>query len=179
MAVRSYNMAIFEGAIGVTLLREGGYSNNPSDSGGETYEGISRNNWPSWEGWAIIDSKKYLPTFPKCLDLNLELKAAIVNFYRTNFWIYNEINEQVVANKLFDLSVNVGKVHSNKIIQAVVKVDQDGFLGPQTIMAINSTSSGSLLTLIYIAASAYHEEIVREHPQDAQFLAGWLKRDSS
>jgi lysozyme family protein len=32
---------------------EGGWANNPADSGGETFRGIARNFHKSWPGWAI------------------------------------------------------------------------------------------------------------------------------
>lgn len=36
-------MAIFNSAFKITMGNEGGYANNPDDSGGETYAGIARN----------------------------------------------------------------------------------------------------------------------------------------
>jgi len=172
-------MALFPPAIANTELWEGGYVNNPLDSGGETYRGISRNNWGAWEGWMRIDLAKCLANFPKSLDTNSILQGMVVSFYQTNFWVYGEIDAQVIANKIFDLAVNVGKVHANKIAQIAVDVDPDGFFGPQTIIAINSTSSGSLLPKIISAAEEYHKAIVESHPQDAIFLKGWLRRDSA
>ena len=37
-----------ETIISKTLETEGGYVNDPSDSGGETYCGIARNSNPNW-----------------------------------------------------------------------------------------------------------------------------------
>jgi lysozyme family protein len=39
--------------IEFTLRNEGYYVNDKDDSGGETYRGISRVNFPKWAGWAI------------------------------------------------------------------------------------------------------------------------------
>lgn len=47
-------MADFKIAFDITNKTEAGYANNPDDSGGETYAGISRNNWPYWEGWKNV-----------------------------------------------------------------------------------------------------------------------------
>lgn len=172
-------MAKFEEAIGITLLWEGGYSNNPADSGGETYRGISRKNWPLWTGWLIVDRAKSRPDFPRCLDLDAMLQGLVVQFYRRNFWEYDPLDSQPIANKLFDLGVNVGKVHAHKIAQKAAGVTPDGILGPATIAALNVSSNGSLLTAIKQAAEDYHKSIVFSHPQDAVFLSGWLKRDES
>ena len=172
-------MADYTLAVQNTELWEGGYANNPADSGGETYRGISRKNWPNWNGWLMVDAAKNSAGFPHSLDSNSALQGAVVSFYKAAFWQYDGINDQAIANKVFDLSVNVGRVHAIKILQSAVNVPQDGAYGSQTQDAVNSTNSGSLLTLIRSAAELYHEQIVQLHPEDAQFLAGWLRRDAS
>lgn len=168
-------MALFELAIGTTLLAEGGYSNNPSDAGGETYEGISRKNFPEWSGWKLIDAQ------PNKRDLNSNpiLQGLVVGFYRGNFWQFDGLNDQQLAGKIFDLSVNVGKVHGIKILQQTLGINADGIYGPATEQAGNSHQNGSLVPLIRTAAENYHEQIVLTHPEDAQFLKGWLRRDAS
>lgn len=172
-------MADYTIAVQNTELWEGGYSNNAADSGGETYRGISRKNWRNWNGWLVIDAAKNQPDFPRSLDFNSTLQGQIVSFYRAAFWQYDGINAQVIANKIFDLSVNVGKPHAIKIAQMAVGVYPDEVYGPNTEQAINATDSGSLLTSIRSAAEQYHTLIVQTHPEDAQFLAGWLRRDAS
>lgn len=173
-------MAQFGDAISKTILLEGGYSNDPSDSGGETYEGISRNNWPTWSGWPIIDGLKYLKGFPGILNTQYSLGVAVINFYRANFWQYDGLNDQPSANKIFDLSVNIGKEHAVKIVQRLCGDTEDGEWGPNTEASVNhATLNGSLLPALKLAAESYHEEIVAEHSEDAKFLDGWLKRDQS
>lgn len=168
-------MADFSQAIGKTLLFEGGWVSDPSDSGGETYEGISRKNWPNWDGWTLLD------TFPNknLLTVKLALQGLVVGFYRQNFWQFDGINDQLVAGKTFDLCVNVGKVHGIKILQQAAGVEQDGVYGPNTETACNNHPDGSLLPTIRIAAEQYHKQIVATHPEDAKFLRGWLIRDDS
>ena len=173
-------MSSYEQAIAKTELWEGGYSNNPSDSGGETYRGISRNNWPNWSGWVVIDEDKSQPFFPATLDGNSSLQAAVVDFYRQNFWNgYGGINNQDVANKIFDLSVNVGTRHAVSIAQIAAGCSVDGKYGPNTQAAINSHLNGSLLPKIEAAAEQYYRAIVASNPQDARFLKDWIRRASS
>lgn len=180
-------MALFAPAIQNTEMWEGGYSYSPSDSGGETYRGISRANWPTWSGWFLIDAAKVLPGFPISLDANVSLQGSVVQFYHSNFWQYDGVNSQIVANKVFDLSVNVGVVHAIKILQQALNsilpsasnLTVDGHYGPQTEQNINSTSEGPLVIAIRAAAVQYHQSIVATHPQDAIYLAGWLRRDNS
>jgi lysozyme family protein len=172
-------MALFAPAVQNTEMWEGGYSFNPNDAGKETYRGISRANWPTWIGWNLVDSAKQSSHFPSSLDSNLPLQGLVVDFYHTNFWKYDGIADQLSANKLFDLGVNVGIVHAVRIFQRAVFTNDDGIYGPNTEKAINATSSGSLLPIVRREAVSYHNEIVTAHPEDAEFLAGWIRRDNS
>jgi lysozyme family protein len=107
------------------------------------------------------------------------LLANVIDFYRTNFWKYGAIEQQNVADKIFDLAVNVGTAHAVKIAQIAAGVTADGVIGPNTINAINAHPNGSLIPLIVMAAENYHKEIVNTHPEDAVFLRGWLRRDDA
>ena len=172
-------MASFEEAVGKTILFEGGYSNNPSDSGGETYRGISRKNWPKWSGWAAIDLHKEELDFPGGLDKDITLQGLVIAFYRVNFWQYGGLNDQDLADKVFDLSVNIGKAHAVKILQKLVGTNQDGIYGPNTERLANLHPQGSLSSAIRVAAEEYHRQVVQSHPEDAAFLKGWLRRDDA
>ena len=103
-------MAEFLIAYKITAGNEGGYVNDPHDSGGETYCGISRVNFPHWKGWATIDLYKsqgkvhYNVVFP-------ELANLVHEFYKTNFWDPidgDNIDDQDVANDAYDMAVNSG-----------------------------------------------------------------------
>jgi len=172
----------FEQAIQKTLIWEGGYANLIGDSGGETYRGISRNNWSTWEGWAIVDVAKSQPNFPKSLDSDTNLLGLVISFYRQNFWQpeYDELLDEDVASKIFDIGVNVGRTHAHKIAQRAAGVQEDGIFGQGTVKAINShPTDGSFLKTLECAAESYHESIVSTHPEDARFLSNWLRRDES
>lgn len=180
-------MASFEQAVAKTELFEGGWVSNPHDSGGETYRGISRHNWPNWAGWATVDSFhnvfNRIPNsnlnWPSCLDGNTHLQGLVIDFYHKNFWTYDGITDQDVAWKVFDLGVNVGKVHAIKILQHAVGTNQDGVYGPNTERLTNSHPQGSLAPILRAAAEQYHKQIVQSHPEDAVFLKGWLRRDEA
>ncbi len=172
-------MADFSIAVARTELFEGGYSNNPKDSGGETYRGISRKNWPNWSGWQAIDLHKVELDFPGGLDQDNTIQGLVIAFYHKNFWNYEGLSSQPVANKVFDLGVNVGKVHAVKILQQAVGTNQDGIYGPNTERLANSHPEESLIAMIRTAAENYHKSIVQSHPEDAEFLKGWLARDDS
>lgn len=172
-------MADFSQAVAKTELFEGGYTFDSHDSGGETYRGVSRANWPKWAGWPLIDSERLSARFPQCLDEDGALQGLVVDFYHRNYWLYDAVTSQAIANKVFDLSVNVGKVHAIKIVQQAVGTNVDGNYGPQTERLLNLHPEGSLLPLIITSAQNYHKSIVLSHPEDAVFLKGWLTRDAA
>ena len=93
--VESYNSITdqkFLFAIKFVLNNEGGYSNNNNDNGGETKYGISKRMYPD-------------------LDISsLKIDEAIRIYYR-DFWStnrYYEIDDEKIAAKIFDFSINIG-----------------------------------------------------------------------
>lgn len=73
----------FARAFATTMQAEGGYVNNPKDSGGETYMGIARDHHPWWVGWTIVDD---LRARKKPLSTSAELSDLVREFYRREFW---------------------------------------------------------------------------------------------
>ncbi len=139
-------MAKFDEAYKLTGHNEGGYANNPLDHGGETYAGIARNFWPNWQGWSIIDNLKKTFHTPKEIDRAISVGGApvhlmVADFYKQNFWNVNKldlINDQQLADNVYDFGVNSGVGKAAKTLQLVVGVTQDGIIGNATISAVNS-----------------------------------------
>jgi lysozyme family protein len=135
-------MADFKIALNKTLQNEGKYVNDPSDSGGETYCGISRKNFPKWEGWIIIDSYSRI-NFPKCLDQDTKLQGLVSDFYYHNFWLAagcDKLNNQEIANHLFDSAVNMGIKPAVKLVQESLFTTVTGVLDKTTIEKLNQLS---------------------------------------
>lgn len=104
-------MAIFDIAYKKTGGWEGFYSNDANDTGGETVYGVSRKNNPKWAGWKIVDSYK-VSGFPGNMKNDKTLPILARELYKSNYWNIirlSEINNQHLANKLYDISVNKGK----------------------------------------------------------------------
>lgn len=102
-------MSDFQTAYQLTAINEGGYSNDPTDSGGETYAGISRKNFPHWTGWATVD--KYKPMKQGQYIEDHGLKGLVMMFYEVNFWKPIKgyaLESQELANYLYDTAVNMG-----------------------------------------------------------------------
>lgn len=134
-------MANFEEAYKRTCQFEGGYVNDKSDSGGETYKGISRKNNPKWNGWIVIDAYKKKASFPKNLDSNDELQQLVKDCYRKNYWETisgDSLTNQKVANDLYDTAVNMGVATSIKLAQRQFGTKETGKMTYELLDRLNS-----------------------------------------
>ena len=159
-------MAEFKKFFPLLKQLEGGYVNNPNDTGGKTYAGISVNNYPHWNGWFIISNlERQYPSFllnsngwknfTKILKTVHELNVEIEKFYEEEFWNamnLSLINNQFIANDICDFGVNAGKQTSIKLLQTALNltnrvekdyqdIDVDGKLGVITANLVNNTIS--------------------------------------
>ncbi len=162
--VKPYGEKFLE-AVAVVLDHEGGYVDDPTDKGGETKYGISKRSYPSLN----------------IAELTKEDAEAI---YHRDFWEaqpYKQINDIQIVTKLFDLSINVGSKTANKIMQRALRatghrVNEDGVLGSQTLIAINSADASDLLAALKSETAGYYRAIAEAHPKQEKFLKGWLNR---
>ena len=175
-------MATFSISFNKTMKFEGGYANNPNDNGGETYKGISRKNFPDWQGWAIVD--KYKQSIHSSKDLNATLKgnvqiqAMVSTFYRVNFWnpIKGDgITYQTHADNMFDFAVNSGVSRAVKYAQRVVNAREDGVMGQVTLGAM-ATMAAKFVPAYKEARLAFVNKIVANNPTQKEFLNGWTSR---
>lgn len=161
-------MAEFSPALDFTLPHEGGFSNHPADKGGATNYGITE---------ATARRNGYTGDMR---NLPLELAASI---YENEYWPgLEQVMNQAVASKIFDLRVNFGVAGGNRIAQtaANVLVDPptaiDGRWGPDTVETINTADPAALLDELATAAAARYQAIVESNPSQETFLRGWMKR---
>lgn len=172
-------MADFYKALVKTLKHEGGYANNPKDSGGETYQGVARRWHPDWAGWLILDqipNKAWNRTYE-------ELDDYVAAFYQENFWNpykLSKIASQQVANVLFDWFVNSG--NEVKQVQTILRdqfgqaIKVDGSLGANTIAAINAVNPFKLVEAVVQARVEYYKNGVAQGWLDQSFLDGLVAR---
>jgi len=176
-------MANFDIAEAITGRNEGLYADNKADTGGETYAGVARNHWPKWEGWILIDRyKDSLPNFT-IKQLNNEFKGSpkmmilVSNFYKKNFWDVLKldlVNDQQLANSVYDFGVNSGTNRSAKYLQLSAGVKDDGVIGKQTLAAVNSADRKVLYYDFNKRRETFYKSIAKGN--QAQFLKSWLSR---
>lgn len=185
-------MASFEIALKFALEDEGGYSNNVADPGGETYKGISRKFWFMWQGWRTVDAikKQIGPILDRAgierlnlaLEANTDLDKMVSDFYRMQFWshLFDQIESQAVATKIFDERVNLSMEAISCLQQALVAlgfpIAVDGHFGFETLQAVNSADPAELLPRFVDALCGHYQAEATKKPSKKVFLAGWLNR---
>lgn len=186
----------FDRAFIVTMGHEGGYVNDPTDAGGETYRGVSRRFHPSWPGWRVVDQAKDLLGFPGNLANSKDLAVAVMDFYRAMFW--DRFNGDAVAeiaptlaNELFDTAVNMGvhravvflqralnALNRNQLLYADVL--PDGEFGPRTMQALQAyivtDEPALLLKVINILQGNHYLEFMGKDPAQEKYARGWFAR---
>lgn len=125
-------MANFDKEFEKLILAEGVYGNDPDDSGGETFLGISRVHNPKWIGWKTIDDIKKIhgtKNLTKVLKTNESLINSAKVYYKMRYWdIFrlDEIPNQKIAHEMFDTCVNMGSKSAILIAQQVIGMTTTG-----------------------------------------------------
>lgn len=164
----------FTKALDRLLAHEGGYSNDTRDNGGETYKGISRRWYPKWVGWEIIDSFS-----DKYTIVSEELDELVAMFYYTVYWYKlhcHRIEDEFVAELVFNFAVNMGKKVVIKKVQRVLGVTQDGLIGNITIGALNKIDIDKFVYHFILEIVEFYVLIGKKQPH---YLLGWLNRAMS
>lgn len=186
-------MSYFLDAYAITMSHEGGYGNDPTDVGGETYKGVSRVYNPSWKGWTLIDDYKTFSDFPKCLEKDIGLQDMVKRVYKERYFDDYRGDEmpRELALEMFDTSVNMGVGRAVKFLQIALNVlnrngqlyqDQvaDGDYGPTThkcLYAYLQTDSELLLCKIMNVLQGNHYiEYMTKSPTQEKYARGWFNR---
>lgn len=163
-------MAGFDKAIEKTLAWEGGYVNDVLDPGGETKFGISKRAHPD-------------------IDIAALTVEGAKEIYRRDYWndLYAQIQDQEVADELFDLGVNIGVKSAVRILQEALRymlagpIVVDGNFGEKTLEATNAAFPGLFLREFRARQAYYYADIVIREADASEadkkrFLLGWLRR---
>lgn len=182
-------MADFITSFKHTSNNEGGYANNKADNGGETYKGIARNYWGNWKGWTSIDAiKKEFGVTANIINehagSDAVLQSHVIDFYNVNFWLPNNLhmlNDQQLANNVYDFGVNAGIGASGKRLQLAANtvganVVVDGQVGNKTIIAVNELDAKSVYEAFNAERKKYYDNIIAKNPSQKQFKNSWYSR---
>ena len=148
------------------LKWEGGFVNDPNDSGGATNKGVTLATFRRYKGEsASVDDLKAITDE----DWNA--------IFKTMYWDKvkaNEINSQAVANLLVDWYWMSG-TNAIKYVQRLIGTTEDGIVGKQTLARLNAKGDGLVLPIYNYRKDFYHR-IVASRPSQKRFLRGWINR---
>lgn len=183
---------IFLESLAKLLKLEGVYSNDKDDKGGETYCGISRNNFPNWLGWLSVDQHKGTKSFLEILQADMKLELFVRNFYMEYFWqkMNCDILPDLIASKLFELSVNVGIKRATIILQTALNILnnnqiyysdilEDGVFGNKTLAvfqtALSKHSAKRIFNVINILQGSFYIRLMQNNTVYEKYI-GWFDR---
>lgn len=172
----------FYAAFERLVLIEGGYVDDPADSGGKTRYGITER---------VARANGYKGAMR---DLSLDIAEAI---YRSQYWDPLRLDSVArvstpVADELFDSAVNLGVRRAATWLQRSLNVLNgrqglyadmivDGFVGPVTIAALRDyiehrgdEGATVLLRALNGLQAAFYIELAERRERDERFVYGWI-----
>lgn len=174
------------------LKREGGFVNDPADSGGATNKGVTIGTWrqvgydKDGDGDIDVDDLKLLS--------DNDVLTRVLKPHYWDRWKADQIHSQKVANILVDWAWASGK-YGITYPQELLGVKADGIVGTKTITAVNFADPDQLFEALcarrekhfrQVAAdsvAAYEKKIGRKATNTEKlkytkqrFLTGWLNR---
>lgn len=165
-------------ALDFTGACEGGFVDDPVDPGGATKYGVSlrflRGLGPvqgDVDGDGDVDAD----------DVKALTKQQAETLFLQHFWQpgYDSLAAEV-AIRVFDHGVNAGKKAAVRLLQQAcrahgARLDEDGVLGPRTIVV--ASSHGIYLLPTYRAERAgFYRELIAHNPKFEKYRNGWLTR---
>lgn len=168
-------MEKFDWCFKKLLEIEGGFSNHPDDNGGATNWGITSNTLSEYMGRQASEE-----------DVKQLTDVDASRIYFVFFWEplkLDEVQDLRLAYALFDQAVNRGPRIAVKNLQDCLNDDrrfsdltEDGIIGPNTIIAINSQNPDVLGLRYCERIQDSYARIVNSHPEQSVFLRGWIAR---
>lgn len=173
---------IFNDAFEHIVMIEGGYTDDPNDSGGKTRYGVTE---------AVARANGYTGAMS---ELPLEVARAI---YKRQYWDLVRgddiaVLSTSVARELFDTAINMGVNVAGKFLQRALNalnrgavdyqdVDVDGVIGPMTVHCLQKFllrrlehGEAVILRALNSLQLARYIEIAEARPKDEAYVYGWI-----
>jgi lysozyme family protein len=151
-------MAEFRQAVQLVIQREGGLVMDPADPGGATKYGISKKAYP-------------------LLDIVGLTTSQAAEIYHRDYWRWDGLADQLLANKLLDMAVNFGLPTLAGMVQKMNGLPADNIWGPATENSL--LNAPDVLPRLRMACVERYLALIETNPQLSKFRAGWLLRACS
>lgn len=173
---------LFDDLVGDLIGREGGYVNDPSDSGGETIWGITK---------TVARENGYSGS------MRAMTRDQAIAIYRAKYWAKPGLYlvaplSARIAEELLDTGVNAGTGTAGILLQRSLNVlnrlgadypdvKVDGAIGAGTAAALKAylkrngkLAEGRLLKMLNALQGAYYVELAERREKDERFVNGWF-----
>jgi lysozyme family protein len=153
----------FKPSLALVLKSEGGFVNHPSDPGGMTNLGVTRNVWREWTK-RDVDEAEMRALTPELVE----------PMYKARYWDAVKADDlpRGIDYAVFDAAVNMGPGRAARLLQAALGVTADGVIGRATIAAATAADPAELLEAFSLGKEAFYQSL----PTFATFGKGWLNR---
>lgn len=161
--------------IDALIKREGGFVNDPDDSGKATKYGITNATLNAWrERECSIAEVKALT------------REEAAEIYRAEFYFGPSIDTlpDALQAHVLDICANSGPRTAVRLLQRALneigaQVKEDGVIGPVTRGACHASDLPALNNKLVDVRIQFYEDLATRRPKDRKFLSGWKKRAKS
>ena len=153
----------FKPSLALVLKSEGGFVNHPSDPGGMTNLGVTRNVWRDWVKRDVDEA-----------EMRSLTPDLVTPLYKQRYWDAVKADDlpRGIDYAVFDAAVNMGPGRAAKLLQAALGVTADGVIGRATIAAATAADPAELLEAFSLGKEAFYQSL----PTFGTFGKGWLNR---
>lgn len=154
---------MFKKCLEIVLKSEGGYVNDPRDSGGRTNLGVTQAVWEEWVGHQVTEK-----------DMRELTPEKVAPMYEMKYWRTSYCEKLPTGLNLlvFSMAVNAGSGRAVKLLQRTVGCVEDGVIGPKTLAQIKEKNALDLIDKYSETRKAYYEGL-KSFPV---FGKGWIAR---
>lgn len=154
----------FKGILDFILGAEGGWSNNPDDTGGCTMAGVTLPVYRNYKHNAGLT----------CADLQKISSIDVAGVYQKLYWLPVRGDELPAGIDLIvmDMAVNAGVSASAQLLQGVIGTNIDGAIGAHTIACLLKQDVMQVIDKLTTAQDHYY----RTRATFSTFGEGWLNR---
>lgn len=172
----------FERALAHTLGVEGGFSDDPADSGGQTRFGVTEQ---TARAFGYMGDMRDLP------------RSVAVAIFKENYWdllSLGRVSELSVpvSLEMFDTAVNTKHGFAAKALQRLLNVfnregkdygdvEVDGIIGRNTLTSLEAflgrrgvEGEQVLVEALNSLQGSYYVELAERRPKDERFVYGWF-----
>lgn len=156
------------------LSFEGGYVNDPDDSGGKTYRGITYKNFPNWIGWKTINSMNLQHN-----QIVASVEPLVISFYWNLFkgYGYHNFTSAKLALVVFDYRVNGGFTFDKLAAILNQFFNKKSSLSATNIIEnANKVNAETLANHLLDNREAYYNSIIQKKPKLEKYRHGWFNR---